>query len=149
MSRCRKYHCQTLRICKFQLSSSSFLDYLCICLLITINIQRGAGLRGITGGLIYRGTKMSRGHSGWGDWSWLALMGHEAQTRKQSAWHWAPSWTDGIIRHSLCLFGIIPTGLALLIPIGMCGYRNRKGNFLIRHVQNTCPYIDIFSVTWL
>lgn len=75
---------------KFQLSSGSLLDYLFICLLITINIQQGTQLRGITVGLIYRGTEMSRGHSGWGDLSWLALMGHAAQTRKQTARHWAP-----------------------------------------------------------
>lgn len=61
--------------------------------------QQGTRLRGITEGLIYRGTEMSRGHSGWGDLSWIALMGHAAQTRKQTACHWAPSRTDDIICH--------------------------------------------------
>lgn len=45
---------------KFQLSSGNLLDYLFICLLITINILQGTRLRGITVGLIYRGTEMSR-----------------------------------------------------------------------------------------
>lgn len=119
---------------KFQLSSGSLLDYLFICLLITINIQQGTRLRGITVGLIYRGTEMSRGHSGWGDLSWIALMGHAAQTRKQTACHWAPSWTDDIICHSLCLHGMIQTGLALLKSTVMYGdwvsHKNRTRTLL-------------------
>lgn len=119
---------------KFQLSSGSLLDYLFICLLITINIQQGTRLRGITGGLIYRGTEMSRGHSGWGDLNWLALMGHAAQTRKQTACHWAPSWTDAVICHALRLHGIIQTALALLKPTVMYGegksYKEDKDTFV-------------------
>lgn len=58
------------------------------------------GLRGITVGLIYRGTEMSRGHSDWGDLCWLALMGDTGQTRKQSTYKWAPSWAGDIMCHS-------------------------------------------------
>lgn len=132
---------------KFQLSSGSLLDYLFICLLITINILQGTQLRGITVGLIYRGTEMSRGHSGWGDLSWLALMRHAAQTRK-TACHWVLSWTDDIIRHSL----MIQTWLALLKPAVMCGdrvsriNRTRTSLFVFRYI-NASKYRQWWNVT--